>query len=112
MKTAYSQGLTIDHTPAAQRLAGAGTLIGVVGNGMIGVAINDVAASTEGVFAIQGVHTLPKLTTDVVTQGALLYWDNTNLRLTLTSAGNTLAGRAFAAAGNGVTTVACKINVV
>ena len=111
MKTAYSQGLTIDHTPTAQRLSGAGTLIGSVGNGMIGVAVNDVAANTEGVFAVQGVHTLPKLSTDVVAQGALLYWDNTNLRLTLTSAGNTVAGRAFAAAGNGVATVPCKINV-
>ncbi len=111
MKIAFSQGLTIDHTPAAQRLAGAATLIGAVGNGMIGVALNDVSASTEGVFALDGVFTLPKLSTDVVTQGALLYWDNTNLRLTLTSAGNTIAGRAFAAAGNGVTTVAIKINV-
>lgn len=111
MKTAYSQGLTIDHTPTAERLSGAGTLIGVVGNGMIGVAISDVAANTAGVFAVEGVHTLPKLGTDVVGQGALLYWDNTNLRLTLTSASNTVAGRAFAAAGNGVTTVACKINV-
>ncbi len=92
MKTAYSQGLTIDHTPSAQRLSGAGTLIGSVGNGMIGVAVNDVAASTEGVFAVQGVHTLPKLSTDVVAQGALLYWDNTNKRLTTTASGNTKVG--------------------
>lgn len=104
MKNAIAEGRTIDHSPAAQRLAGAGTLIGAVGNGMLGVAASDTAASTQGVFYIEGVFELPKLTTDVVTQGAALYWDNTNLRLTLTSASNTLVGRAYAAAGNGVTT--------
>lgn len=106
MKIAFSEGLTIDHAPAAARAAGAGTLIGT----RIGVAVNDVALGVSGVFRVQGVFTLPKLTTDVVTQGALLYWDNTNLRLTLSSAGNTLAGYAYEAAGNGVTSVACKIN--
>jgi predicted RecA/RadA family phage recombinase len=111
MKNAFSQGITIDHAPTAARASGAATLIGSVGNGMIGVAKSDVAANALGVFHMDGVHTLPKLTTDVVAQGVLLYWDNTNLRLTLTSAGNTQAGRAFEAAGNGVTSVACKINV-
>lgn len=111
MNNGVAQGITIDHTPTAQRLASAATLIGSVGNGMIGIAVNDVAANTEGVFRTDGVHTLPKLSTDVVAQGVQLYWDNTNLRLTLTSAGNTKAGVAWAAAGNGVTTVRCKINV-
>lgn len=106
MKNFISQGLTIDHTPAAARLSGAGTLIGT----KVGVAINDVAISTQGVFSIDGVYELPKLTTDVVTQGAALYWDNTNLRLTLTSAGNTYAGYAFAAAGNGVLTAQVVLN--
>lgn len=106
MKTAVSEGLTIDHTPAAARAAGAATLIGL----RIGVAVNDVAISTPGVFRMRGVFTLPKLTTDAPAQGALLYWDNTNLRLTTTSAGNTLAGYAFAAAINGDTTVRCAIN--
>lgn len=106
MKIAVSEGLTIDHAPTAARASGAATLIGT----RIGVAVNDVAANATGVFRMKGVFTLPKLSTDVVTQGALLYWDNTNLRLTLTSAGNTLAGYAFAASGNGVATVDCAIN--
>lgn len=106
MKNFVSQGLTIDHTPAATRLAGAGTLIGT----KIGVALNDTPLNTQGAFAIDGVFTLPKLGTDVVAQGAALYWDNTNLRLTVTSAGNTYAGYAFAAAGNGVTTVDLVLN--
>lgn len=100
------EGRTVDHTPAAARASGAATLIGT----KIGVAVADVAISTQGVFYVKGVFELPKLTTDVVTQGAALYWDNTNLRLTLTSAGNTYAGYAYAAAGNGVTTAQIVLN--
>jgi predicted RecA/RadA family phage recombinase len=106
MKNFVSQGLTVDHTPAAARLSGAGTLIGT----KIGVAVNDTAISTQGVFALDGVFELPKLSTDVVAQGAALYWDNTNLRLTVTASGNTYAGYAFAAAGNGVATVQINLN--
>ena len=106
MKNFVAEGLTIDHAPTAQRLAGAGTLIGA----MVGVAVDDVAANATGVFRIEGVFTMPKLSTDVVAQGVQLYWDNTNLRWTLTSAGNTAAGKAYAAAGNGVTTVQVAIN--
>lgn len=110
MKVYVAEGRTIDHAPSAQRLAGAATLIGVVGNGIIGVAVDDTANGVSGAFYIEGVFDLPKLSTDVVTQGAQLYWDNTNLRFTLTSAGNTKGGVAMAAAGNGVTTVRVKIN--
>lgn len=106
MKNFVVQGITIDHAPAAARASGAATLIGT----RIGVAKDDVAANATGVFLVQGVFTLPKLTTDAPAQGAALYWDNTNLRLTTTSAGNTLAGFAFAAAVNGDTTVQCAIN--
>jgi predicted RecA/RadA family phage recombinase len=106
MKNFIVEGLTIDHTPAAQRLSGAATLIGT----RIGVAVGDVAANTQGVFRIKGVFTLPKLSTDVVAQGALLYWDNTNLRLTTTASGNTLAGYAYAAASGSVSTVQIDIN--
>jgi predicted RecA/RadA family phage recombinase len=106
VKNYVCEGLTIDHAPAAARAAGAGTLIGT----KIGVAVNDTAINTAGPFAIKGVYNLPKLSTDVVAQGAALYWDNTNLRLTVTASGNTYAGYAHAAAGNGVATVDIVIN--
>ena len=57
-----------------------------------------------------GVWTLPKLTSDDVTAGAKLYWDNTNKRLTLTSSGNTLVGAATAAAGTSATTVSVLLD--
>ena len=53
---------------------------------------------------------MPKLTSDDVTAGAKLYWDNTNKRLTLTSSGNTLVGAAIAAAGTSATTVSVLLD--
>lgn len=76
----------------------------------IGVALGDIAAGQSGPVQVTDVWQLPKLATDVVAQGDLLYWDAGNNRLTTTSAGNTLAGYAAYAAGNGASTVNIKIN--
>ncbi len=76
----------------------------------LAVAIADIAANTTGSVTVVGIFSIAKLTTDVIAQGDLLYWDAGNSRLTSTAAGNTLAGFAVAAAGNGVTTVNIKIN--
>lgn len=86
--------------------SGAGVLVG----SRLGVAVSDILTATTGILAMSGVFNLPKLSTDVVTQGAKLYWDNTNKRLTLTSTSNTLVGYAQNAAGNGVTTVDAMIS--
>ena len=76
----------------------------------IGVALADIANNATGSVQIANVFTLPKLGTDTMAQGALVYWDNTNKRLTTTASGNTLAGKAFSAAGSGVTTVQVRLN--
>lgn len=76
----------------------------------VAVALADIAVGESGTVAARGVFTLPKLGTDVVAQGALLYWDATNKRLTTTASGNTLAGYAAAPAGNGAVTVALALN--
>jgi predicted RecA/RadA family phage recombinase len=106
MKTYLQDGTRIDFTAGADVASGAGVLIGV----RMGVAVSDVPNGAVGVAAMSGVFELPKLSTDVVAIGVLLYWDNTNKRITVTSSGNTLAGYAFEAAGNGVATVKIKIN--
>ena len=67
-------------------------------------------AGATGSVQVEGVFTVTKLGTDTVAAGALLYWDNTNKRLTTTASGNTLSGFAVAAAGSGVTAVNIKIN--
>lgn len=106
MKNYIKEGRRITITAGADITSGSGVLVGV----RLGVACTDIANGTTGELAMEGVFNLPKLGTDVVAQGALLYWDNTNKRLTTTASGNTQAGFAFAAAGNGVTTVDIAIN--
>lgn len=109
MATNYKEaGEIIQHTngTGATVASGAGIKVGV----RIGVALVELAASATGSVAMAGVFNLPKLSTDVVAQGDLLYWDNTNKRLTVTATSNTLAGYAFAAAGNGVATVDIALN--
>lgn len=107
-KNFVQSGSVLDYANAsgATIAAGAAVKIGV----RIGVALVDIPNGTTGAVRVDGVWTIAKLSTDVVTVGALLYWDDTNKRLTTTSTSNTLAGYAFSAAGNGVTTVDIKLN--
>jgi predicted RecA/RadA family phage recombinase len=106
MENKINSGATLDITASEAITSGRGVLVGL----RVGVALTDIANGAVGTVAMKGVFNMPKLTTDVVAQGVLLYWDNTNKRLTVTSAGNTLAGYATAAAGNGVTTVNIALN--
>lgn len=81
----------------------------------VGVACVDIANGDTGSVRVCGVVQVPKLTTDVVGQGDALYFDESESEVTLSdagggSAGNILAGYAFASAGNGVTTVQIKLN--
>lgn len=77
----------------------------------VGVSLNALAVGQVGPVKVNGVFAVAKLGTDNIAQGALCYWDNTNKRITTTSAGNTLAGRAYSAAGSGATTVELLLNV-
>lgn len=107
MTTKFVQpGEVIDYTAGSALTSGTVVLIGV----RIGVLLANIASGAIGAAQVTGVFELAKLSTDVVAQGALLYWDNTNSRLTTTATGNTLAGYAFAAAASGATTVKIKIN--
>lgn len=106
MENYVQEGEVMDYTAASALASGVAVKIGA----RLGVATVDIPAGGTGSVQMTGVVTLPKLTTDVVTAGALLYWDDTNKRLTLTATSNTLAGYAFADAGNGVTSVAIKLN--
>ena len=107
MTTKYvMSGDVIDYVAPAAIVSGQVLLIGT----RIGVALANIANGATGAVRMLGIFTIAKLTTDVVAAGALLYWDNTNFRLTTNASGNTLAGFATAAAGNGVTTVEISIN--
>lgn len=104
MKNKISDGGHFRFTGAA-KVAGDG----VVQGSRFGVLQETVASTETGVAVTHGVFELAKLSTDVVTAGAKLYWDNTNFRLTLTASTHVFAGWAYEAAGNGV--ALCKVEL-
>lgn len=107
MTTKFVQpGEVIDHVASGAKTSGQPVLIGT----KLGVCVADIANGATGPVAVSGVYTVTKLTTDVVAQGVALYWDNGNSRLTTTVGANVYAGYAFAAAGNGATSVNIKLN--
>lgn len=99
-------GEVIEYTAGSALSSGAVVLIG----NRIGVLLTDLANGEVGAAQVTGVWELTKLSTDVVTQGALLYWDAGNSRLTTTASSHKQAGYAWAAASGTDTTVQIKIN--
>lgn len=107
MTTKFVQpGEVIDYTAGANIASGQVVLMGA----RIGVALKAIANGETGPMQVTGVFNIAKLSTDNMAQGALLYWDNTNSRLTTTASGNTLAGFGAAAAAATTTSVNIKIN--
>lgn len=82
----------------------------VVGK-IIGVAAGLAAEGINVEVATEGVFELPKVTADTVTVGEALYWDSSASKLTDTPGTNSkpLVGYATKAAGNGATTVYCRL---
>lgn len=91
--------------PAGGAIAGNGYLFGT----LFGVCGTSAPAGTETVFLLHGVHALVKAP-GAVTLGQLLYWDDAGKLVTTASAGNTLIGKAFAAAAAGDATVAIRLS--
>lgn len=106
MKNFVQIGDVLDYTPGSAVSSGAVVVMGV----RVGIAVADIAANATGAVRVKGVVELAKLSTDTPAQGALLYWDAGNSRLTTTAGSNVLAGYAAKAAGNGATTVWLHLN--
>ncbi|MBL8231029.1 MAG: DUF2190 family protein [Bryobacterales bacterium] len=83
----------------------------VVSGSLIGVAASSVSSGEEVAIDTVGVFTLPKVTSDVIAVGDKLYWDSGQSKLTKTAGTGSkpLVGIAVKAAGNGVTTVDCRL---
>lgn len=105
MKNKAQDGVALTLVAPYAVASGAAFKVGSI----IAVAQSTAANAATVVGVTEGVFNLPKLATDVVAVGDTLYWDNTNKRLTTTSAGNTKAGYATVAAGNGVATVDIRL---
>lgn len=67
----------------------------------LGVAATTAAAGQEFEFKVNGVFDVPKAASQAWTLFALVYWDDTAKNFTTTSSGNTKAGIAVKAVGNG-----------
>lgn len=106
MKNAIAHGDVFTATaPSGGVTSGQAFLLGAI-------LVVAVAAAAEGALVAvntEGVYEVTKLTADTPAQGAALYWDDTNKRLTTTASGNTYAGVAYEAAGGSATTVKIKL---
>lgn len=100
MKNFVQTGDVLDLAAPYAVSSGDGALVG----GVFGVAVGTLGNGETGAFRRVGVHKITALGTDVIAQGAKVYWDNTNKRITSTASGNTLVGAAVAAKANGETT--------
>lgn len=94
--------------PSGGVTSGAGVLIGTA----FGVAMRSAAEGATFPLRVTGVFELPKLSSDNITAGAAVYWDNTNKRVTVTASGNSKIGFATAAAAASTATVHVRLNGV
>jgi predicted RecA/RadA family phage recombinase len=107
MKNFVQNGNSI--TVTAPAAVASGQLV-VVGS-LAGVAAFDAAVGADVELTVEGVFELPKVTTDAIPQGDKLYWDSGQAKLTKTAGTGSklMVGVAAAAAGNGLTTVNCRL---
>jgi predicted RecA/RadA family phage recombinase len=110
MKNFVQDGGTITATAPYVRTSGQAALIGT----LLGVATADIANAADGEWATVGVFDLTKIGSQAWTQGACVYWDNTNKRCTTVASGNTLIGACVVAVDNaaGSTTGRVRLNGV
>jgi predicted RecA/RadA family phage recombinase len=109
MKNFVQIGDTVTVTAPYALSAGDGCLVGVLFGVACGTYANgaaDAEIKTEGVFDLTALSTDTASGTTLV----LAYWDNTNKRITTTSAGNTKVGVIVAAKANGETTARVRLN--
>jgi predicted RecA/RadA family phage recombinase len=105
-KNFVQEGKALNYTAGADINSGDFVLIGSIG----GIAKTAIANGKVGAVHVTGIFNVAKAT-GAITQGAKLYWDNTNKVLTTTASGNTIVGVAAAAALSGDATVAILLNV-
>lgn len=96
MKNFVQPGGTITVPAPANVSSGDGVLVGV----LFGVAAFTALSGADVEIKVTGVFDLPKTSAEAWTVGAAVYWDNTNKVATTVSSGNTLIGKAVAAAAN------------
>lgn len=83
----------------------------IIGN-FFGIAAYAAAVTEPVELATTGVYQLPKATTAVLTVGARVAWDNTARNIIVPGTGGCSVGVATEAAGNGIHSVAVRLDGV
>ena len=91
---------------------GATTGEGLLSGNLFGVVTYSAGPGESLELAISGVYMLPKSTAAVLTVGARVAWDNTAKEVNTPGAGRFPIGIATEAAGNGITSVAVRLDGV
>ena len=106
MKNFIAEGKTLTLIAPYNVTSGDGLLVGSI----FGVAAADAVLNAEVETLVDGLFSLKKATGQAWTQGALIYWDNTNKNCTTTPTSNKLIGTATAAALSGDTIGNVRLN--
>jgi predicted RecA/RadA family phage recombinase len=97
MATNYIQpGDTLELTAPAALASGQGALVGA----FFGVALSAAESGARVNMSLTGVWELPKVSAQAWTEGQAIYWIAADGTCTTASSGNTLIGKAAAAAAN------------
>lgn len=96
MKNYIQKGDTIEVNAPYDVASGEGVLVDTI----FGVASHDAVSGEPVQIKRTGVYDMTKTSAQAWTQGAAIYWDNTNKRCTTASTNNTLIGAAAEAAAN------------
>ena len=113
MKNSVQPGKTLNWTNATAAAVASGDPV-LVGN-VLGVATGDIAIGATAALELEGVFTLPKVSTDNIVQGAALAWDVSTGKLTtaaVVSGDVEQVAFAHSAAGAGATVINAKIGFI
>lgn len=105
MKNYVCKGDVFEFTAAGAITSGQPVLMGAT----VGIAAKSGVSGDVIPVNTEGVYNVAKTTGQAWAIGALLYWDAGASRFTTTASGNTLAGRAYAAAASGAATGQIKL---
>jgi len=94
--------------PAGGIASGDGLIVGNI----FGIAAFAAAAGEPVELATTGVYQMPKTTAAVLTVGARVAWDNTAKNINVLGTGRFPVGVAIETAGNGITSVAVRLDDV
>lgn len=94
--------------PTGGIASGEGLIVGSI----FGVAAYSAADGEPVELATTGVYKLPKATAAVLTVGARVAWDDTAKNINVPGAGRFPGGVATEAAGNGISSVAVRLDGV